>query len=343
MSVCNKCEKQYSNKYNLLRHQQTVCIKLKKSTNQCDKCEKILSSKQRLLCHIKICKKNTDINQKIEEMVKEISLKNDKVQNITTNNTSTDNSTNNITNTIINNYGSILSLTKEDIKETFDKNYTLEDLFGSQKGLADFTTKNFLSGKDNPLYICTDKSRQKFIFTDENKKEKEDDNAFIIIKLMSKGFSKVDDLYKEELKILKRKLRRFIEEDQTANIKYTHEKLKQLDEAFKKIKNIEKDGDVYRKQLSKVLPSSIENRILYDTYLSDSDEVDEKENENEVVTQSDQILYDTSARHIGPVTYGGLRMYKNHYLKTGEKVYHPKHQNQSELMKQFDEFCENDE
>ena len=38
---------------------------------------------------------------------------------------------------------------------------------------------------------------------------------------MSKGFSKVDDLYKEELKILKRKLRRFIEEDQTANIKYT--------------------------------------------------------------------------------------------------------------------------
>ena len=337
MSICDKCEKEYSNKYNLLRHQQTVCIKIKNSTNQCDKCEKILSSKQRLISHLKTCKKNTNINQ---------ALKNDKVQNITTNNTTTTNTSttnsNNLTqNTIIHNYGSILSLTKEDIKETFDKNYTLEDLFGSQKGLADFTTKNFLSGKDNPLYICTDKSRQKFIFTDENKKEKEDDNAFIIIKLMSRGFGKVDELYKEELKILKRKLRHFIEEDQSSNIQYTHEKLKQLDEAFKKIKNIEKDGDVYRKQLSKVLPSSIENRILYDTYLNEDE--DSENDEVPEIVPSNQILYDTTALHIGPVTYGGLIMYKKHYLKTGKKIYHPKHQNNHEWMKQFDEYCENDE
>ena len=223
-NLCNHCNKEFSTKYSLIRHQKTYEIQKPEIIHKCMFCEKILKTKQRLQSHIEICKKNTNINQKIEEIVKEIeALKNDKLQNqnIITTNTATDNSTNNITNTTIHNYGSILSLTKEDIKETFDKNYTLEDLFGSQKGLADFTTKNFLSGKDNPLYICTDKSRQKFIFTDENKKEKEDDNAFIIIKLMSKGFSKVDDLYKEELKILKRKLRRFIEEDQTANIKYT--------------------------------------------------------------------------------------------------------------------------
>jgi hypothetical protein len=51
--------------------------------------------------------------------------------------------------------------------------------------------------------------------------------------------------------------------------------------------------------------------------------------------------YDKTARHIGGITYGGLRMYKDHYLKTGKKIYHPKHIDYPEFMKKFDEFCDN--
>jgi len=36
-------------------------------------------------------------------------------------------------------------------------------------------------------------------------------------------------------------------------------------------------------------------------------------------------------------------MYKNHYLKTGKKIYHPKHIDYPEFMKKFDEFCDNND
>ena len=362
LNNCDHCNKNFSTKYSLVRHQKTIKVKID-VIYECTFCSKILSSKQKLKYHVEICKKknkNTEegniekINQKIEEIM--VCLKNNPLQqNITIN---TDNSTNNtLTNTTTHNYGSILSLTKEMIQETFNKNYTMEDLLESQKGLADFTSKHFLSGKDKPLYLCTDKSRQKFIFTDKEQKETEDSNAFIIIKLMSKGFSKVDELYKQELNILKRRLKHFIEEDDNTNIVETHRQLKQLEEVYKKIKNIDKDGDVYRKQLSKLLPSSLENRILHDDYLSDYEEENEnlleqtiketikEENESEPVNEPplNEPLYDKTARHIGGITYGGLRMFKNHYIKTGEKVYHPKHKNNGDYMKQFDDFCENDD
>ena len=220
MSICNKCNREYSNKYNLLRHQEIVCNKIKKEViHQCDNCKKILSSKQRLVYHLNNCKKNNnieDINKKIEEMSNKIkTLQNNPVQqNITINNT--DNSTKTLNQT--HNYSSILSLSKEVIKETFDKNYTLEDFFGSQKALADFTNKHFLRGKDNPLYLCTDKSRQKFVYTDEQQQETEDINAEIMIKLMSKGFIKMKQLYDKEATILERRLKQFLDSDDNTNI-----------------------------------------------------------------------------------------------------------------------------
>jgi len=191
MSICSVCKKEYSNKYNLLRHQETTCKKIKKEVvHQCINCNKVLCSKQSLSLHLKKCKNINynfqQINNEIKEIKKELS-KNNQVQNITINN----NNTNNTLNQTNHNYGSILSLSKEVIKETFEKNYTLEDFFGSQKGLADFTNKHFLRGKDNPLYLCTDKSRQKFVYTDEQQQETEDVNAEIMIKLMAKGFMKM--------------------------------------------------------------------------------------------------------------------------------------------------------
>ena len=367
--ICNHCNKSYTTKYSLIRHEKSINIPKQpkqtkepklKEIHKCKFCEKILTTKQRLLSHVDICKKNIrnsniqDLTKKFEEITKEIEiLKSNPVQQTITINT--DNSTKNtLTNNTTHNYGSILSLTKEMIEEIFQKNYTMEDLFESQKGLADFTTKHFLLGKDKPLYLCTDKSRQRFVFTDKNQNETEDSNAFIIIKLMSKGFNKVDELYKEEMTILKRRLKRFIQDDNNTNIIETKHQLEQLENVYKKIKNVDKDGDVYRKQLSKLLPSSIENRKLCDQYLTsedednqneedDNEENEEPESDEEDKQPENEPKYDKTARHIGGITYGGLRMYKNHYLKTGKKVYHPKHIGNPEFMKKFDEFCENDE
>ena len=367
-NVCENCKKEYSNKYTLLRHKKSqVCLdKVIIDNFNCNFCNKILSSKQRYLYHITICDKNpnpikiekkeTKQEQKYKELaneMKEISKKietlNNPIQNININNTL--NQTNH-------NYGSILSLSKEVIKETFDKNYTLEDFFGSQKALADFTNKHFLRGKDNPLYLCTDKSRQKFVYTDEKQQETEDVNAEIMIKLMSKGFLKMKQLYDEESTILQKRLKQFLENDDNTNIIETRGQIKILEDTYKQLLTIFKNGDKYRIQLSKILPSNIETRVMIDSrikLLSSEDEFDheaelEKLNQNkkdenyeEDKQPENEPKYDKTARHIGGITYGGLRMYKDHYVKTGKKVYHPKHIGNPEFMKKFDEFCENDE
>ena len=363
MSLCNICKNIYSNKYNLLRHQETTCKKIKKEViHQCDKCNKILSSKQSLSLHLNNCKKNNnieDINKKIEEMSNKIkTLQNNPVQQTITINNNTDNSTKTLNQT--HNYSSILSLSKEVIKETFDKNYTLEDFFGSQKALADFTNKHFLRGKDNPLYLCTDKSRQKFVYTDEQQQETEDINAEIMIKLMSKGFIKMKQLYDKEATILERRLKQFLDSDDNTNIIETQSQIKTLEDTYKQLLTIFKNGDKYRIQLSKILPSNVETRIMNDQHvkmLSSDNEVDyeaelEKLNHKKEVKENmtmkeskplEEPKYDKTARHIGGITYGGLRMYKDHYVKTGKKIYHPKHIGYPEFMKKFDEFCENDE
>ena len=376
-NVCENCKKEYSNKYTLLRHKKSqVCLdKVIIDNFNCNFCNKILSSKQRYLYHITICDKNpnpikiekkeTKQEQKYKELaneMKEISKKietlNNPIQNININNTL--NQTNH-------NYGSILSLSKEVIKETFDKNYTLEDFFGSQKALADFTNKHFLRGKDNPLYLCTDKSRQKFVYTDEKQQETEDVNAEIMIKLMSKGFDKMKQLYEEETLILEKRLKQFLQCDDNTNIIETRSQIKILEDTYKQLLTIFKNGDKYRIQLCKILPSNLETRERIDQQLkiiSNDDDFDcdaeleklklDKKNKKETEEDSEEDSeeekqpenepkYDKTARHIGGITYGGLRMYKDHYVKTGKKVYHPKHIGNPEFMKKFDEFCENDE
>jgi len=54
MNICQSCKKEYSNKYNLLRHQEKPC-KIKE-IHKCKKCQRILSTKQRLLSHLDVCK-----------------------------------------------------------------------------------------------------------------------------------------------------------------------------------------------------------------------------------------------------------------------------------------------
>jgi hypothetical protein len=112
--------------------------------------------------------------------------------------------------------------------------------------------------------------------------------------------------------------------------------IEELKKNYQQILEIKNEGDNYRSQLSKILPSSIDNRLLFDNTIEQLDDDDDEENDEgededdgeddaEVISISKKrelpILHDKTARHIGGITYGKLRDYKNYYLKYGKIRY----------------------
>ena len=372
MNICTNCKKEFSNKYSCIRHEKTKTCHRNKSL-ECNYCQRLLSSKQCLQFHTEKCKKNTDklqpvvdvkykeLEEKITEMTKEIDTLKTK-PNITINNS---------TKIQNNNYGSILSLTKDMIRETFEKNYTSKDLSGSQKALANFTTKNILNGPDTAkplLYLCKDKTRQKFVFTDDEHIEHEDVNASVLIKIVSKGFHHIKKVYKKETEALQKRIDRLVRIDDATNLIDAREHMKVLKRNFEDVMNLLENADGYRLQLTKVLPSSAEDRLIIDAKLrefdstesdsdSDSESEDEKEDDKEdkdeeedkrrveVLCTRDQPypLYDKTIRHIGGLSYGSLRRYKNYFLETGNIKVPERFVGNEILVKRFTDFLHNDE
>lgn len=374
---CIFCKIVFSSRSVLNRHIQTnkKCLKIQVDQEQpinkrlfkCESCKKELTSKKMLEYHINICKekkkqdiqkltktedqKYTDLQLQINQLKKELEeTKTRSASNNTINiNTNFDNSTHN--------YGSILTyMTPEVVKETFEKNYKLEDFFGAQKALAEFTTKNFLMGKNKALYLCKDKARNRFSFTDEDKNEIEDLNAAILIKLVSKGFGVIKNLYTKESVHLEGRLARFERCDNGTMIIETRNQMKRLEEVYKQIVNIIKEGDGYRNQLSRSLPATIESRICIDDIDEKMEQIDtnidndeENANENKIESQpipielKKPVLHDKTLRHIGNITYGKLRLYKNHFQKTGELTGPPTIMADEEDKKKFLEFMHSDE
>ena len=380
---CTFCKIVFSSRSVLNRHIQTnkKCLKIQVDQEQpinkrlfkCDSCKKELTSKKMLEYHINICKekkkldmqkltqtdnqKYTDLQLQINQLKKE--LEETKTRSASNNtitiNTNFDNSTHN--------YGSILTyMTPEVVKETFEKNYKLEDFFGAQKALAEFTTKNFLMGKNKALYLCKDKARNRFSFTDEDKNEIEDLNAAILIKLVSKGFGVIKNLYTKESAHLQGRLARFERYDNGTMIIETRNQMKRLEEVYKQIVNIIKEGDGYRNQLSRSLPATIESRICIDDIDEKMEQIetnvdndgndgneDENVEENKIepkpapVELKKPVLHDKTLRHIGNITYGKLRLYKNHFQKTGELTGPPTIMADEEDKKKFLEFMHSDE
>ena len=374
---CTFCKIVFSSRSVLNRHIQTnkKCLKIQADQEQpinkrlfkCESCKKELTSKKMLEYHINICKekkkldiqkltqtdnqKYTDLQLQINQLKKE--LEETKTRSASNNtitiNTNFDNSTHN--------YGSILTyMTPEVVKETFEKNYKLEDFFGAQKALAEFTTKNFLMGKNKALYLCKDKARNRFSFTDEDKNEIEDLNAAILIKLVSKGFGVIKNLYTKESVHLEGRLARFERCDNGTMIIETRNQMKRLEEVYKQIVNIIKEGDGYRNQLSRSLPATIESRICIDDIDEKMEQIetnveneDENVEENKIESQpapvelKKPVLHDKTLRHIGNITYGKLRLYKNHFQKTGELTGPPTIMADEEDKKKFLEFMHSDE
>jgi hypothetical protein len=330
---CEYCKTEFDNKSNLNKHQRTslYCIKIqqKKSINveivlhECEFCKRQLSTKYALQKHLTTCKEKVKSMKKEESelniMKKEMkTLQTELAQlkekpSITVNNT--DNSIKTIT-TNTHNYSSLLDYSTESITEMFKKHYNrIEHLLQSdQKQLADVTVKHFLSGKDQPMYYVTDRSRNKFMYTDSEKNEKEDTNATILRSLMYRGIKPIiKKLYHDEFKRIRKDLamyQRKDDEDADACVISLHRDLKELEEAYHEM-DIIKESDDYIVQLSKCLPSSILDRIYKDNL--DMRESIEYDSDEEFKRQLEH-----ESRMIGDYSVLELQKYKDLYLKTGE-------------------------
>ena len=332
MHVCCYCKSEFYDKCNLNKHQRTskYCLKiqLEKEPDKineiieyhCDYCKKQLSTKYSLATHLNICKakkKHVEEENKIKSVEEEVKkLKNEIIQLkekplTTIINTHTDNSVNTINQ---HNYSSLLDYKTESITETFKKHYTkIEHLLKTdQKQLADMTVQHMLSGKEQPMYFVTDRSRNKFMYTDQENNEKEDANASLLRSLVYRCIKPIiKNLYHEEFKRLRSDLAEYQRRESTALVASTRDDLKELEEAYQQM-DIIKESDDYISQLSKCLPTSIRDRLhrdnlemkqLQDHY--DSDEEFKKELEREV-------------RMIGDYSAVELQKFKDLYKKTGE-------------------------
>jgi hypothetical protein len=282
-------------------------IRLQKS---CTFCNKELSSKQRLDAHVKKCKyKNGQaLTTTIAQLQKEVETLKESLKvptNITINQTN-----NNQTN---NNYGSILNLTQTALQESF-KNYTLKDLLSTdnQKMLADMTIKKCLSGRDQPVYICKDRARHKFFYTDEENEEKEDPNAIVLRTLVYNGVKPIlAKLYAEKIVSLNAELARSRRIDSSDMMINAHEDIKELKDAYAKI-NILKNSEDYIAQLSKCLPSSIKDR-LYQDHLDQLCELNGEDFDDALEREIQR-----QTRMIGDYTAAELGKWKKMYRETGK-------------------------
>jgi hypothetical protein len=89
-------------------------------------------------------------------------------------------------------------MTPEHVEAFFKKNYNLGTLLGGQKALARFVNDGFLKEAEEPLYLCGDRSRQKFYIVKDGKKV-EDPDCSEIIGLTTAGMTHVQDVYETAL------------------------------------------------------------------------------------------------------------------------------------------------
>jgi len=185
--TCKFCDKEFTLKHHLSQHNFTCRKKEIYETinNQKDELKKQfesekedlikifeleLKNKEKIICDLK--EQISELRGRLftlrddHEVIKEIAK-----QPKTTTNTTTNNNTLNITSCI--DFENINKI-KDVIENDFNINYVLD----GQKGVAKFVKEKLLKDDDgNPIYICTDPSRQIFRYKDNSGEIKKDVEA----------------------------------------------------------------------------------------------------------------------------------------------------------------------
>jgi hypothetical protein len=126
-------------------------------------------------------------------------------------------------------------MSPEHVSEFFKQHYKLDTLLGGQKALARFVNEGFL--KETPVYLCGDRSRQKFYIVADGKKI-EDTNCDEIIGLTTPGMPHVQDVYENAL---------FTKPDEVTE--------DEVHDNFQKIMVMEGDRSDFKSELSRVVPT----------------------------------------------------------------------------------------
>jgi len=180
--------------------QEQMGIAIKKLSFPCDVCQKEFTTKISQQYHKKICKKkDTHLETKIEQLETKLTLKDKQINDLKEQLNAKDNVTiKNIEQNIEqqNNITIYQIMSPEHVEAFFKKNYNLDTLLGGQKALARFVNDGFL--KEAPVYLCGDRSRQKFYIVKDGKKT-EDTDCEEILGLTAPGMPYVQDVYETAL------------------------------------------------------------------------------------------------------------------------------------------------
>lgn len=282
--TCSFCNKSFSTISNLDRHKKTTKTCFLKTPDSfenikkydCEFCPKTFTSKQRLDYHMKNACKIIKSQTRLEEEVKILKeeVKQLKEHPMTTNNITVNGNVETLNN-INNNISLTDYMTKDIIRDTFTKHYNSDTLLGGEKAFADFTIDYLLTGDGKPIYLCTDRSRQRFYYMDKNKKV-EDPNADILTNITATGsFDVVTKLYGEKMQYYTDKINEHANYKEQQN--YWIDERTSLIKIYNEIKNISKEGQSYRKRLSVRLPNSLEDRQRIDTVKDEELVLDIKE------------------------------------------------------------------
>jgi hypothetical protein len=192
MNKCEFCNKDFSTKNILIKHQKTAkyCLKIQNADNStiintdniftCEFCKKVSTRKYIHDNHIEKCiTRIKALYSNIKNEVKVLKLENEKLK-LKTQRLEIENELFRKDREIINNmaqqpknttqnnkiiFTTSLDLSKGQLSSIIDDNLSEEHLTMGQKGIAHFAYNNFLKdGEGNLKYVCTDPSRQIFQF-----------------------------------------------------------------------------------------------------------------------------------------------------------------------------------
>jgi hypothetical protein len=293
---CEHCHKTFSTQYVLNNHKKNTksCLIIQgkpvkiveKKNPTCSYCSKVFKSNQNLKNHLGICKKkpNEELlsviedkidrlqqsvlskdehNKKLEERIKELE---EKVKQPTIiNNSNNSNNNNQVNNQVYNNNLTIHNyMTPERVTEVFDKHYTIETLMGGQKALANFVVDQFVAGPDKMVYLCVDRSRKKCMYTTDFQTFHEDVNNEILLSQLTPAMHIIKD--KVEWSEMEKKYNMDVE---------------RIHDSFDEILAIRDDGCLFRSQLCKRLPTTIEDKKRMDGTSTLLDTLEELRQEEE--------------------------------------------------------------